>query len=91
MEGKFYEELKYLNRKAKAARDEERAFKLNDSDIEKFMDLFGHEPSVDGPSGWTAFCKSYFAPYVSNVWDNAVKNLKINFLGKREIDSKEFF
>ena len=91
LEGKFYEELKYLNRKAKTARDEKRVFKLNDSEIKKFMELFGHEPGSDGPSGWTAFCKSYFSPYISNVWDNAVTNLKINFLGTREIESKEFF
>ena len=91
LDGKIYEELKYLKRKAKAATDEERAFKLNDSDIKKFMELFGHEPSLAGPSAWTGFCKSYFAPYIEPVWENAVKNFKINFLGTREIESKEFF
>ncbi|MFP5492193.1 MAG: hypothetical protein ACLGG0_11885 [Bacteriovoracia bacterium] len=91
LDGKIYEELKYLKRKAKAASDEERAFKLNDSDIKKFMELFGHGPTTDGPSAWTAFCKSYFAPYLARVWENAVKDYKINFLGTREIESKEFF
>lgn len=91
LDGKIYEELKYLKRKAKAASDEERAFKFNDSDIKKFMELFGHGPTTDGPSAWTAFCKSYFAPYLAPVWENAVKDYKINFLGTREIESKEFF
>src|SRR5690606_31614262 len=62
LEGKIYAELKYLKRKAKTATDEDRAFKLNDSDIKKFMELFGYEAVADGPSAWSAFCKSYFAP-----------------------------
>ncbi len=55
------------------------------------MKLFGHVPTAYGPSAWTDFCKSYFAPYVAPVWENAVKNFKVNFLGTREIDNKEFF
>ncbi len=89
--GKIYDELKYLKRKAKAATDEERAFKLNDSDIKKYMELFGHEPTGDGPSPWTVFCQSYFAPYINGIWEDVVQDLKINFLGTREIESKEFF
>lgn len=92
LEGKIYEKLKYLKRKAKSARDEGRVFKLNDSDIKGFIELFGHEPSNDKEiSAWTAFCKSYFAPYVAVVWNEVVKNLKVNFLGTREIESREFF
>jgi hypothetical protein len=91
LDGKIYEKLKYLKRRAKDARDQDRGFKLNDSEIKEFMELFGHEPRPEGVSGWTAFCKSYFAPYVTGVWEDAVKELKINFLGTREIESKEFF
>jgi hypothetical protein len=55
------------------------------------MELFGHEPPSNSVSPWTIFCKDYFSPYIDKVWPRAVKELKINFLGTREIESKEFF
>lgn len=91
LEGVIYEELKKLKRKAKAATDEERAFKLNDSEIKKFMEIFGHEAKADELSEWTLFCQNYFAPFITGIWEDVVKELKINFLGTREIESKKFF
>ncbi|HXH74384.1 MAG TPA: hypothetical protein VNJ08_05440 [Bacteriovoracaceae bacterium] len=91
LDGKIYEKLKYLKRRAKDARDQGRPFKLNDSEIKEYMELLGHEPRPEGVSGWTAFCQAYFAPYITDVWEDAVKDLKVNFLGTREIESKEFF
>jgi hypothetical protein len=91
LEGKIYEKLKYLKRRAKDARDKGRPLKFNDSEVKEYMDILGHEPRSNGVSGWTVFCQSYFAPYVTDVWEDAVNDLKINFLGSREIESKEFF
>ena len=91
LDGKIYDRLKLLKRRANEARSKGRAFKLNDSDIKEFMDLFGHEPNRDGVSRWTEFCRSYFAPYITTIWEDVVQELRINFLGTQEIATREFF
>jgi hypothetical protein len=91
LDGKIYDRLKLLKRRANEARTEGRAFKINDSDIKEYMELFGHEPRPEGISRWTAFCQIYFAPYFIYVWEDAVRDFKVNFLGTREIENNEFF
>lgn len=91
LDGVIYEKLKKIKRRGVDAAENGTPFKVSDSEITEFMALFGHEPLTDGPSGWTIFCKDYFEPYLNRVWPDIVKKLKINFLGTREIESKEFF
>jgi len=91
LEGVIYEKLKKIKRRGVDSATKGTPFKVSESEITEFMVLFGHEPFSDGPSGWTIFCRDYFAPYLSRVWPDIVKKLKINFLGTREIESGEFF
>lgn len=91
LDGPLYEKLKKLKRRADEALRTESPLKVSESEINEYMALFGHEPLSDGPSSWTIFCKDFFSPYIDQVWPKAVKELKVNFLGTREIESKEFF
>lgn len=91
LDGPIYDKLKKLKRRADDALKNESPLKVSESEINEYMDLFGHQPFPDRASPWTFFCRDYFSPYIDNVWPNAVKELKINFLGTREIESKDFF
>jgi hypothetical protein len=91
LEGPLYDKLKNLKRRADEALRLQNPLKVSESEINDYMALFGHEPLDDGPSAWTFFCKDFFSPYIDKVWPQAVKELKVNFLGTREIESKEFF
>lgn len=91
LDGPLYDKLKKLKRRADDALKTEKPLKVSESEINEFMALFGHEPLFDGPSSWTLFCKDFFSPYIDKVWPRAVKEFRINFLGTREIESKEFF
>jgi hypothetical protein len=90
-EGTVIAKLKSLKTRKRKAEDEGRTFKLSDSEIKQYSELLNSIPWVDGDSNWTLFCRDYFAPYIDDVWERAVKRMKINFLGTREIESKEFF
>jgi hypothetical protein len=90
-EGTVIAKLKSLKTRKRKAEDEGRTFKLSDSEIKQYSELLNSIPWVDGESNWTLFCRDYFAPYIDDVWERAVKRMKINFLGTREIESKEFF
>lgn len=91
LEEGLYKKLRDLSKNAWNARNNGKPFKFNETEIKEYMKLLGHEPSSEGVSVWTGFCQSYFSPYIHKVWPEAVKKLKINFLGTREIESGEFF
>jgi predicted nucleic acid-binding protein len=91
LEDEIEARLKSLKTRKRKANDEGRTFKLSDSEIKQYAELLNSAPSLEGISGWAVFCRDYFAPYIVNVWESVVQQMKINFLGTREIESKEFF
>jgi hypothetical protein len=83
--------LKSLKTRKRKAEVEEKTFKLSDSEINEFAELFRKFVGPSKEDGWQVFCHIYFADYITQAWSNAVSAMKINFLGTREIETKEFF
>jgi predicted nucleic acid-binding protein len=83
--------LKSLKTRKDKSAHENKTFKLGDSDIKKYRYLLEafHHPS--GLNGWELFCNDYFHSYIQNVWEDAISELKIKFLGTRETEKSEFF
>lgn len=91
LEDEVESKLRSLKTRMRKAELEEKNFKLNDSEINEFAELFRKFVSLSNEDGWQMFCRIYFANYITHVWDKAVSDMKINFLGTREIETKEFF
>lgn len=89
--GEIEASLKSLKTKKNKANHENRTFKFSDSDINKFSLMFKALKHSSGQDMWQYFCQYYLYPYIQNIWSEAVTDMKINFLGTREIESKEFF
>lgn len=83
--------LKSLKTRKERAASEERTFKLSDSEIKEFRLLLSRRHPTTGATGWDLLCESYFAPYITPVWNNIVQALNIQFLGTREIESNDYF
>jgi hypothetical protein len=83
--------LKSLKTLKARATSESRAFKLSDSEIKKFRHLLSAIEVNETTNGWTLFCRDYFHQYITTVWDSAINDLGIQFLGTRAIESKDYF
>lgn len=91
LSGEIESSLKSLKTRKNKANNENRTFKFNDTDIKQFMQMFKKLEHSSGKDLWQLFCQYYLLPYIENAWEKAVQRMKINFLGTREIESKEFF
>lgn len=91
LENEVESKLRSLKTRMRKAELEERNFKMSDSEINEFAELFRKFVSSSGEDAWQMFCRIYFADYIANVWNRAVLDMKIRFLGTREIETKEFF
>lgn len=91
LSGEIESSLKSLKTRKNKANNENRTFKFNDSDIKQFMQMFKKLKHSTGKDLWQLFCQYYLLSYIENAWEKAVQRMKINFLGTREIESKEFF
>ena len=91
MSGEIESSLKSLKTRKNKANNENRTFKFNDTDVKQFMQMFKKLEHSSGKDLWQLFCQYYLLPYIENAWEKAVQRMKINFLGTREIESKEFF
>lgn len=91
LENEIESKLRSLKTRKRKAELEEKNFKLSDTEINAFAELFRRFISVSSEDGWQMFCRVYFSNYITNVWAKAVEVMKINFLGTREIETKEFF
>ncbi|MBI3534785.1 MAG: hypothetical protein HY072_04790 [Deltaproteobacteria bacterium] len=85
------QQLKSLKTLKQKAANGNRTFKFNDSDIKKYRRLLTKFIHTSGSNGWDLFCRDYFCPYIKDVWNDVIGELKIQFLGTREIESGEFF
>lgn len=85
------QKLKSLKTLKDRALNEGKPFKLPDSEIKKYRALLSKVQFGSSLNGWKVFCGDYFHKYIRNVWDDAIDDLKIQFLGTRAIESKDFF
>jgi predicted nucleic acid-binding protein len=83
-------QLRLLRARFQKALDEDKAFKLQDSEIKKYRKLLS-AIQLNGENAWSVFCETYLHPYIEKIWDDTVAILKIKFLGTREMDNKEIF
>lgn len=77
------QQLKILKTQVDRATKDGKATKFHDQQIKKYRDLLGR--------GWDLFCDSYLEPYIKDVWETAVRELKITFVGTRKIDDPKLF
>ncbi len=88
-------ELRMQLRSLKTSLDEAakvgRLYKFNDQQIKKYRSLLVDAPKLLGFNGWEIFCQSYVHPFIMSVWDEAIDDLKIKFVGTRAIESREYF
>lgn len=85
------QKLKSLRTLKGRAINEGKSFKLSDSEIKKYRALLSKARYGSNLNGWEVFCRDYFHKYIKNVWDDTIDDLKIQFLGTRAIESKDFF
>jgi hypothetical protein len=87
--------LKAQLKSLKTAKDEaaatEKLYKFNDQQMKKYRTLLGASAGPTGLNGWDAFCQSYLHPFIMGAWDEAVADLKVQFVGTRAIESREHF
>ncbi|MCO5143905.1 MAG: hypothetical protein M9962_12510 [Oligoflexia bacterium] len=91
LSGEIESKLKSLKTRKAKATAENRTFKFSDNEIKEYMQLFEQETHSSQKNAWYYFCKSYLYNYIEHVWEEAVSNLQLNFLGTREIDLNNFF
>lgn len=91
LEGRVESKLKSLKTRKRKAELGERNFRLSDSEINDFAELFRQFVKKTNEDAWDVFCRIYFADYITHVWRDAVSAMKINFIGTREIEANEFF
>ncbi|MGE4232380.1 MAG: hypothetical protein AB7F43_03535 [Bacteriovoracia bacterium] len=84
------QQLKSLRTLKANASKENRTFKFSDSEIKRYRKLLA-EFTLGSDNGWDLFCREYFHPFIKDVWNEAVEDLLIKFLGTREIEAGEFF
>lgn len=91
LSGEFKAKLKSLQTRKTKANAENRTFKFNDTEIKQYMKVFESFTHSSGKNAWSYFCKYYLFHYIKDVWGNAVDEIRLNFLGTREIESRDFF
>jgi predicted nucleic acid-binding protein len=77
-------------RKAKAI-EQNKTFRLSEHEIKTFRKQLEDFRSPSGKGGWEIFCEEYYDLYIRNVWEEAVHDLQLQFLGTRAIESKKYF
>ena len=82
--------LKSLKTRMDKASREERTFKLSDSEIKTYRQLLSQRHTT-GVTNWDVLCESRFGPYLRPIWDNIVRDLNVQFLGTRAIESGLLF
>lgn len=68
-----------------------KLFKFNDQQIKKYRTLLALKPISSAMNGWDQFCEYYLRPYIANVWEDVIESLKIQFVGTRAIENREYF
>ena len=91
LEFAFAKKLKSIESSVREAPKEKRVFKLSDQDIKLCKKLMNANAESNGTPNWKNFCINYFSPHIKVVWERTVSELGIQFLGTREIESKEYF
>lgn len=84
--------LKSLKQRFENAKKDEKILKLNEQEIKTWRDKLDEFilPTTE-LSGWEVFCRDYLDRYFTDLWEETVEMLKIEFLGVHEIDQKNQF
>ena len=83
-------QLGLLKAKVYKTMKEDKTFKLSDFEIKKYRKLLSRT-QLAGENAWDVFCETYLQPYIEKIWDDTVMELKIKFIGTREMDNKNIF
>lgn len=83
--------LKSLKTRKSKATEQNRTFKFNDAEIKQYRQLLEKFKISNGENAWTYFCQYYLFYYIKGAWERTTTNLRIQFLGTREIQNKAFF
>lgn len=69
--------------------DEERNTKLDVNQIKMFRSLLMTFPWKNG-NGWDLLCRNYLKPQLTPEWDDAERELALNFISTRAADKSPF-
>ncbi len=71
--------LKSVKTRYRKAIDEERIFRLSDSEIKKIRSLFSKHKN-SSKDGWEAFCDNYLSGRIESLWLQAEEKFNLHFL-----------